>query len=54
MPGIESSGPATTPGNNLSIAIATLGAAGGTVIVPPGTWVWESVPALPKNITGQL
>ncbi|HXU04231.1 MAG TPA: hypothetical protein VN903_24895 [Polyangia bacterium] len=54
MPGIESSGPATTPGNNLSIAIATLGAAGGTVIIPPGTWVWESVPALPKNLTGQL
>jgi len=54
MPGIESSGPATTPGNNLAIAIATLGPAGGTVIVPPGTWVWESVPALPKNITGQL
>jgi hypothetical protein len=54
MPGIESSGPFWTPGANLSNAIATLGPAGGTVIIPPGTWVWESVPALPKNITGLL
>jgi hypothetical protein len=52
--GLVSVGPSSTPGANLTAAIAALGAAGGTAIIPPGTWVWESVPALPKNITGQL
>jgi hypothetical protein len=38
----------------LTAALPAAGSMGATIIVPPGTWTWKSVPALPKGITGRL
>lgn len=38
----------------MQLAINRLGTAGGTVVVPAGTWTWKSVPLIPAGLTGML
>jgi hypothetical protein len=38
----------------LTAALPSANSTGATIVVPPGTWTWGSVPALPKGITGRL
>jgi hypothetical protein len=51
---IRDYGTVSAPGAALQAAINDLGTAGGTIMLPPETLTWESVPTIPPGITGRL
>lgn len=37
-----------------TLAIAAAGLTGGTILIPRGDWLWNSVPKIPSGLTGRL
>jgi hypothetical protein len=38
----------------VTAALPAVSSVGANIVIPPGTWTWSSVPALPSGITGKL